>query len=223
MKRSLPISGLALIAGIFVFLTIWANPGLLASRAAGQGDPQSQLQDNTEQQRVLQRQMGELKNSQNLVHDELEDIDRDMSNLDTRRENTTSELTRKQAQVDLLNESHAQAVNDLSSAQEVFEARLVEWYKSGAGTVVGSIVTKGNLSDFLYALYYTQAIVENDRNTIDFIKEQQGKIFPAERTARQRHRRVDEAGGKHAIAGGRISRSARPSSREASGDRGECK
>ena len=178
MTNRLPAYGLLLIAALFLGLMAWAYPMQFAARATGETqDPREQLQQINEDKAALQQQLNELQNAQGLAHDELEDIDRDLGRLSARREQTTADLERKQAQVALLNGSHAQAVADLSKAQERFEARLVEWYKSGGGSVLGSLMTKGNLSDFLFVMSYTEVVIESDRETIDFIREQQGRLF----------------------------------------------
>ncbi len=62
------------------------------------------------------------------------------------------------------------------TARSNFKSRLVTWYKSGADSFIGSLMTAGNLSDFLLVMSYTEAIMENDQETIDFIRIQQDRI-----------------------------------------------
>jgi murein DD-endopeptidase MepM/ murein hydrolase activator NlpD len=73
-------------------------------------------------------------------------------------------------------------MNDLENAQTKFESRLVEWYKNGASSVLGSLVTSGDLGDFLDVMYYTDAIIESDKETIVFIQDQQGQIYSQRET-----------------------------------------
>jgi len=178
MNDRIPVRGLILVVLTFILLAAWANPKIFSAHAAGnKEDPRKKLEEINKDKADLKQQINELKSSKDLAHDELEDIDKDLNRISDKLESTTSRLQRKRSQVASLNESHAKAVADLGAAQERFEVRLVEWYKTGAGNVLGSLVTKGNLSDFLFAMSYTEAIIQNDRDTISFIREQQGKIF----------------------------------------------
>jgi murein DD-endopeptidase MepM/ murein hydrolase activator NlpD len=178
MNKRIPIRGLIAVVLAFILLTAWANPGLFPTFAAeNKDDLAKRLQEINKEKNDLRRQKNELQNSKDLASNELEDIDKDLSAVSNKLESTTDRLERKRAQVAALNQSHAKAVADLSTAQERFESRLVEWYKAGAGSVLASFVSKGDLSDFLFSMSYTEAIIQDDRKTIDFIREQQAKIF----------------------------------------------
>jgi murein DD-endopeptidase MepM/ murein hydrolase activator NlpD len=178
MRSRIPFLGISFTAIVFALLIFWANPSLSPAKAQGENDDaQNQLDQINENRAVLQQRIDQLEGAQNLAHDELEDVDRDLSLLESRREQTTSQLDRKRAQVDALNRSHAQAMADLEASQSQFELRLIEWYKAGPGSMLGSLITHGNLSDFLFAISYTEKIIQNDKDTISFIKDQQSRIF----------------------------------------------
>jgi murein DD-endopeptidase MepM/ murein hydrolase activator NlpD len=177
-KPRFPYLGLSLVGLLFAFLAIWANPAMLGiARAETDDEARNRLDQINERSAVLERQIDELQNAHDLAHDELQDIDSDLSVLESRLAYMQNQLSTKQTNLDSLNQSHTQAVQDLDSAQTRFESRLVEWYEAGGDSVLGSLLTSGNLSNFMLAMSYTESIIQNDRATIAFIKEQKGRIL----------------------------------------------
>ncbi len=156
---------------------ILVQPGMLTAQDAEDDDDLGQrLEDLTEEQAVLQRELSEMRHAENLALNELETIDRDITYITRQLSRTQSDLETKRAQVEFYNASNAQAIGDLESAQGQFEQRLVDWYKIGGGTVLGSLITAGDLSDFFQQMTYQEAIMQSDQETIIFIREQQGRI-----------------------------------------------
>lgn len=155
---------------------VWGNPQIFKGFASGQDKVLTQEELN-KKKAELNQELSQKKSAIGLAHDELEEIDRDLSYISEKLERTTAELKTKLKQVDALNREHARAIADLSKAQKRFEARLVEWYKSGAESVLTSLLSTGNLSNFILAMAYSESILKTDRETIEFIKEQQAQIF----------------------------------------------
>jgi len=135
------------------------------------------LDELSEDRAAKEQELTQMRQAENLALDELEEIDRDLSELSSRLNRTSSELERKRAQVEHLSRSNEQAVADLENAQARFETRLVEWYKAGGGSMLGSLIATGDLSDFFHVMYYMEKIIKSDQETIDFIREQQGRIY----------------------------------------------
>ena len=160
-------------------LIIMAFPAILAAQDNTTSDTEEQrsrLEEIGEEKAKLERDLGEIKQAENLVNDDLEAIDTELTWLTRRIDRTTSNYETKKQQVDFFNESNAQAIEDLNKAQESFKIRLVEWYKAGTGSVLESILSAGDLSDFLLVMAYMEALMESDQTNIDFIREQQGRI-----------------------------------------------
>ncbi len=155
-------------------LILFALPAVLTAQETE--DPRGKLDELSDQRAALERELNEMRQAENLASDELQYIDTELTNLDRRLERTAATLETKQKQVEFYNESNTQAIADLKTAQEKFEVRLVEWYKSGAGSVLGSLMSAGDLSDFFYVMAYMDAIMKRDQETIDYIREQQGRI-----------------------------------------------
>ncbi len=169
------------VAGLLT-LTLWLLPVMIIAQESGDnsedaGEQRDQLEELSEQSAELRQEIAEMEAAEDLASDELREIDSGLCLARERLATTTRNYETKRSLVDQLNEVHVQAVADLEAAQKRFEARLVEWYKSGAGSMLSSLITTGDLSDFLFAMSYTEAIIENDRETIDFIREQKGRIF----------------------------------------------
>ena len=164
-----------------IFLMILAVPAAIIAQDTT--DPEdidqvrTELEDINEELALLERERTTLHQAESLALDELSSLDRQISSLATRIESTTTALERKRTQVTMLNASNEQARADLDNAQDRFAVRLVEWYKSGGGSMLGSIVSTGDLSDFFRVASYMEAIMENDQGTIDFIREQQGRLY----------------------------------------------
>ncbi len=161
-------------------LLIWIAPVTLTAQEnpddATEEERREMLEDINEEKTALQRELDEMKQAENLVEDDLEYIDRELTTLTRRIERTQSNYVTKQQQVDFFNQSNAQAIADLEAAQSKFELRLIEWYKSGAGSVLGSLLSAGDLSEYIHVMSYMDAIMQSDQVTIDFIREQQGRI-----------------------------------------------
>ena len=156
-------------------------PATLTAQEEDLDSQRERLEEINEEKAALQQELSEMRQGERLAKNELEEIDRELTTISSRMERTTAELERKKAQVEMLNQSHTKAMADLEKSQAMFEARLVEWYKSGAGTILSSVITCGDLSDFSFAMSYTEAVIENDHKTIKFIREQQGKIYEERR------------------------------------------
>ena len=171
--------GIQAFISSIILLSFWFLPAVLTAQEEEEDidSQRERLEEISEERALLERDLSEMRHAERFAGNELEEIDRELSAISRRLETTTAELMRKQAQVNLLGQSHALALADLEEAQVIFEARLIEWYKSGAGSVLGSIITCGDLSDFCFAMSYTEAVVESDHDTINFIREQQSQIF----------------------------------------------
>jgi len=166
-------------------VTILAQEADVPSADSEEVDPEEALEVIEDQRAVLQRDLNEMQHAENLALNELEQIDQELSRISTRLEDTTNNLQRKQNQIDNLRASNSRAINDLETAQDLFEARLVEWYKSGTPSMLGSLINAGDLSDLFHVMLYMEAIIESDQETIDFIREQQGIIY--EQTSQLEH------------------------------------
>jgi septal ring factor EnvC (AmiA/AmiB activator) len=176
--------GIQTVVAALMLGLMWLLPSTLPAQE-NSDDTESkrdELEAIGEQRAEAEQELNELRQGERFARNELEEIDRELTTISSRLERTTAELERKKSQVDLLNQSHAKAMEDLGNAQAMFEGRLVEWYKSGAGSMLGSIITCGDLSDFCFAMSYTEAVVENDHETINFIRDQQGRIFEERQT-----------------------------------------
>lgn len=107
------------------------------------------------------------------------DIDKDIDYLNNRIENIEHDLRVKNAQKGALERQLGQAMDDLNAAQGRFEGRLVEWYMDGAQQNIGFLLSAEDLGDFIYRLYYTEKILEEDKSIIGEIKAQKGELFTA--------------------------------------------
>ena len=110
---------------------------------------------------------------------ELNDVDKDILYLNSRIENIENDLRIKKAQMTELERQLGEAMTDLEEAQHQFEGRLVEWYKDGTQQDISFLLSAGDLSDFIYRLYYTEKILEEDINIIGEIKDQKSELFSA--------------------------------------------
>jgi len=168
------------ILALSLLFLIWAFPAMLIAQETDipetSDEQRDRLEEIGEERDQLERDITEIKQAESLVLDDLEAIDTELTWLNRNIERTTSNYETKKQQVDFFNESNTQAIGDLQQAQDFFEARLVEWYKAGAGTVLESMLSAGDLSDFLLVMAYMEAIMESDEDNIDFIREQQGRI-----------------------------------------------
>jgi len=170
-----------ILFSILVFsipLIIAFHPTVLIAQDDGvdEPDPRERLEELTEEQAALQRELSEMQHAENLASNEIEEIDRELNYITRNLERTRADLETKQAQVDFYNASNTQAITDLNSAQGKFGQRLVDWYKAGGSSVLGSLINAGDLSDFIYVMSYREAMIQNDQDTINFIREQQGRI-----------------------------------------------
>lgn len=169
-----------LIAVMLPVFTFGVPIALLAQDSSDEEDvdeARERLEELGEERAVLERELTEMRQAENLALDELEEIDRELSYISRRLERTTAELETKRAQVEFLNASNEQAITDLESAQRKFESRLVAWYKSGGTSVLGTLVSTGDLSDFFHVMHYMEEILKSDQENIAFIREQQGLIY----------------------------------------------
>jgi len=173
-------SNLNFVLVLILAVLLWAFPAMLIAQeddipetSDGQ---RSRLEEIGEEEAVLEDELRTIRQAENLVVDDLEAIDRELTYLTGSISRTTSNYETKKQQVDFFNNSNANAIANLETAQEFFEMRLVEWYKAGAGSVLGSMLSAGDLSDFLLVINYMEAIMESDQDNIDFIREQQGRI-----------------------------------------------
>ena len=87
-------------------------------------DPEEQLEENLEQQAVLERDLSALHQAENFAENELEGIDRELTNISRQIERTTTTLETKQQQVDFYNSSNTQAIEDLEAAVGELPQRL---------------------------------------------------------------------------------------------------
>ncbi|MCX6647303.1 MAG: peptidoglycan DD-metalloendopeptidase family protein [bacterium] len=164
-----------------MLLAILAVPAMIIAQEGTDtenlDEVRTELNDINEELAQLERERTTLHQAESLALDELNDLDRQISDLSDRIESTTTALERKRAQVDMLNASNEQALADLESARVRFSDRLVEWYKSGGGSMLGSIVSTGDLSDYVRVASYMDTIMANDQGIIGFIREQQGLLY----------------------------------------------
>ncbi len=110
---------------------------------------------------------------------ELNDIDKDINYLNSRIENIENDLRIKKAQMSEYERQLGQAKADLTSAQERFERRLIEWYKAGTQQDVGFLLSAEDVTDFIYRLYYTRKILDEDKAIISEIRAQKSDLFEA--------------------------------------------
>ncbi|MCK4720913.1 hypothetical protein KAU08_09645, partial [bacterium] len=162
-----------------LLLMVLAIPVVLTAQETSDPDDieevREELEDINEELALLQRERNTLHQAESLALDELGSLDRQISSIANSLEDTTLALERKRTQVDMLNASNEHARADLEDARQRFADRLVEWYKEGAGSMLGSIVNTGDLSSFFLVASYMEAIMENDQGIIDFIRDQQGR------------------------------------------------
>jgi murein DD-endopeptidase MepM/ murein hydrolase activator NlpD len=182
MKTSGLKVALWLIIAIFLPIFTFTLPAVLLAQDSSDDEEnlegaRDRLEELGEERAVMERELQELRQAENLALDELEEIDQELTTISRRLERTTSELETKRAQVDFLNASNEQAVSDLEAAQKRFEARLVAWYKSGGTSILGTMISTGDLADFFHIMYYMEEILKSDQENIAFIREQQGLIF----------------------------------------------
>jgi len=172
---------IVIIAHLLPVLLLLCLPLGVLAQSTGENDKtddlKSQLEEKNEAVASQRSEVSEKQRAFNLAEDDFEATDQKLNRLTNDLEDLQNTLKRKQDRVKFLSENHKKAINDLSGAQERFEKRLVEWYKAGPASVLSSLVVSGDLFDFLFAMRYTEAIVESDNENINFIKEQQSKLF----------------------------------------------
>lgn len=180
IERMLVLTRKFLLLNVLLLMVL-AIPVLLTAQETTDSedieDVREELEDINEELALLQRERNTLFQAESLALDELGSLDRQISSIANRLEDTTLALERKRTQVDMLNASNEQAHADLENARQRFADRLVEWYKEGAGSMLGSIINTGDLSTFFLVASYMEAIMENDQGIIDFIRDQQGLLY----------------------------------------------
>lgn len=180
IERMLVLTRKFLLVNVLL-LTLLAIPVVLTAQETSDPDDieevREELEDINEELALLQRERNTLHQAESLALDELGSLDRQISSIANSLEDTTLALERKRTQVEMLNASNEHARADLEDARQRFADRLVEWYKEGAGSMLGSIINTGDLSSFFLVASYMEAIMENDQGIIDFIRDQQGRLY----------------------------------------------
>lgn len=172
--RWVPLAALAVLG--FLILPICVSLALVTD------DPDEAYDSYSELQERIKHEEGLLKareKEQKGAFRELNDIDKDIIYLNQRIESIEHRLHAKNVQLKNLDKQLDVAAGDMAQALAAFETRLVEWYKTGTQQDVEFLLMAEDLSDFIYRLYYSQVILEEDRAIIEEIRAQKTELFEA--------------------------------------------
>jgi len=153
---------------------------ICASLAQSSGDPDHAYDQYTGLQQKIKAGEAALKEKERQERSalsELNDVDKDILYLNRRIENIEHTLRVKTVQLKNLDGQLNVAADDMAKALSVFEARIVEWYKSGSQQDIQFLLRAEDLGDFINRLYYSQIILDDDKACIDQIRSQKAELF----------------------------------------------
>ena len=164
MKRKRVIS--LFVAMLFIFSTVFQVYGQTIS-------------DLKKQQSEIQSQIDQTKKELESMQNQTDTVENQIKELDLKISNAQSELDNVEKELEIINANIAQAEKDLAEAEkniaektDTFNQRLRVMYKNGNVGYLEVLLSSGDIKDFLSRQTMIESIAEQDKELIQYMKEQ---------------------------------------------------
>lgn len=154
------------VAMIFIFSTVFQVYGQTISDLKKQ---QSEIQSQIDQ---TKKELESMQNQTDTVENQIKELDLKISTAQSELDNVEKELEIINANIDQAEKDLAEAEKNIAEKTDTFNQRLRVMYKNGNVGYLEVLLSSGDIKDFLSRQTMIESIAEQDKELIQYMKEQ---------------------------------------------------